>query len=108
MRATNGSCPAGSIPANFDVRFSHVAPSFTDFQTLPSSVPAKSSPGLAGLSSSATTVPYVSAPVASIVTPPVKRTDVSIFASNRLDKSGEMRLKSSPRLVDLSTRLPAK
>ena len=91
-----------------DDRFSHVAPSFDDFHTLPSSVPAYSRPGLAGLSSSATIVPYVSAPVASSVMPPVRRSAVSSLAVRFFDRSGEMMRRSSPRLVDFSTLLPAK
>src|ERR1019366_9799815 len=95
-------------PGKRPFRLSHAAPSLVDFHMLPSSVPAKSRPGFRYDSESATTVPNVSAPVASIVTPPVHVTEVSILAQFFFERSGEMSWKSSPRLSDFSTRLPAK
>src|SRR5579862_2492535 len=95
-------------PGKRPVRLSHVAPSLCVFHTLPSSVPAYRIPGFTYDSASATTVPNVSAPVASMVTPPVQVTDVSILAHCFLERSGEMRLKSSPRLRDFRTRFPPK
>ena len=74
-------------------------------QTLPSSVPAQRMPGRTADSLSDTTVPYVSAPVASGVMPPVFRIEVSIFAISRFDRSGEIGRRSSPRLVLFMTRL---
>src|SRR5574339_725764 len=84
----------------------HVWPSFCVVQTLPSSVPAISQPDLTYDSASATTVPYVSAPVASRVMPSVFVMLVSIFPHCFLDRSGEIGCRLSPRHVDLSTRLP--
>src|SRR5690348_11860139 len=93
-------------PGNRPVRFSHVAPSLRVSQTLPSSVPAYSSPGRTYDSASVVMVPYVSAPVASFVTPPVESIEKRTFAMSRVLRSGEIGYRSSPRAVDLSTRLP--
>ena len=96
----------GGTPGKRVVRFSHVAPSLRVSQTLPSSVPAKSSPGRTYDSASVVIVPYVSAPVASFVMPPVESMLQRTFAMSRVERSGEIGRKSSPRFVDLSTRLP--
>src|SRR5579864_3797858 len=101
MREANGS---DGSPGSRLVTFSHVAPSFDDCHKRPSSVPAYSRPGLTYDSASATTVPYVSAPVASIVTPPVHVMEVSILAQFFFERSGEMSWNSSPRFIDFSTR----
>src|SRR5262249_60601387 len=53
-----------------------------------------------------TIVQYVSAPVASLVMPPVVRVDTRIFTVSAVLRSGEIGKKSSPRFVDLSTRFP--
>src|SRR5688500_20214876 len=58
-------------------------------------------------SASDTIVPYVSAPVASSVMPPVFRIDVSIFAISFFDRSGEIANRLSPRCIDFITRLLA-
>src|SRR5215207_6750298 len=84
----------------------HVCPSFCVVHTLPSSVPAISQPARTYDSASATTVPYVSAPVASRVIPPVLVMLVSIFPHCFLERSGEIGNRLSPRYVDFSTRLP--
>src|SRR5690349_9786497 len=95
------------MPGKRDIGIgSHVAPSLRVVHTLPSSVPAQRRPGLMYDSCSTTTVPYVSAPVASIVMPPVLRIDVSIFAICFLERSGEIGYRLSPRCVLLRTRLP--
>ena len=83
---------------------SHEAPSVRVSQTLPSSVPANSSPGRIGDSMSDVIVPNVSAPVASVVMPPVVFVLTRIFMVSRSVRSGEMTIRSSPRLVDLTTR----
>src|SRR5258708_12830177 len=93
-------------PANRSLKFSHEPPSLWVTQTLPSSVPASSRPGLTYDSASVTTVPYVSAPVTSGVTPPVNFSAVSMRARSCLERSGEMVNISSPRLSDLNTLLP--
>src|SRR5512147_2553186 len=54
-------------------------------------------------SASVVIVPYVSAPVASFVTPPVESIENLTFAISRLLRSGEIGYRSSPRAVDLST-----
>ena len=97
--ASPGNCVAGIC--------SQVAPSFRVIQTLPSSVPAYRKPGRTDDSASATTVPYVSAPVASSVMPPVLFMLVSIFAICFFDRSGEIGYRLSPRFVDFITRFPA-
>src|SRR3954447_9814678 len=95
------------MPAKRDIGIcSHVAPSFFVTQKFPSSVPAARKPGRTYDSASATTVPYVSAPVASSVMPPVLFMLVSIFAKFFFERSGEIGYRLSPRCVDLSTRLP--
>src|SRR5678809_156025 len=105
MRLTYTS--PGARPGNrFAGICSHAAPSFLVTHTLPSSVPAARKPGRTYDSASATTVPYVSAPVASSVMPPVLFMLVSILAICFLDRSGEIGYRLSPRCVDLSTRLP--
>src|SRR5438067_1517256 len=96
----------GGTPANRPVRFSHVPPSLWVSHTFPSSVPANSSPGRTYDSASAVIVPYVSAPVASLVMPPVESMLQRTFAMSRVERSGEIGRKSSPRFVDRSTRLP--
>src|SRR5919202_5358 len=103
MRTTYVS---GGTPGKRPVRFSHVPPSLRVIQTLPSSVPAKRSPGRIGDSASAVIVPYVSAPVASLVMPPVVSMLKRILRRSRLDRSGEIGYRLSPRIVDLSTRFP--
>src|SRR5689334_879331 len=97
--------PAGT-PVNRDVSSSHVPPSFFVSHTRPSSVPANRIPARIGDSLSDTIVQYVSAPVASLVMPPVVRVDTRIFVVSIVERSGEIANRSSPRLVDFSTRLP--
>src|SRR6476659_8225150 len=94
-------------PAKRVVRFSHVAPSFRDSHTFPSSVPAYSSPARIGDSASAVIVLCVSAPVLSGVMPPVVWVLTLIFIGSRVVRSGEMAIRLSPRAVLLSTRLLA-
>jgi hypothetical protein len=89
MRLTYTS-PDASPGNRFAGICSHVAPSLRVTQTLPSSVPAARKPGRTYDSASATTVPYVSAPVASSVMPPVLFMLVSIFAHCFFDRSGEI------------------
>src|SRR6266850_2581981 len=96
--------PAGT-PGKRPVRFSQVPPSFLVSQTLPSSVPAYSRPGLIGDSESETIVQKVSAPVTSGVTPPVVRVETRIFIVSRVDRSAEIGKRSSPRRVDFITLL---
>src|SRR5678816_2142992 len=105
MRLTYTS--PGARPGNrFAGICSHAAPSFLVTHTLPSSVPAARKPGFTYDSASATTVPYVSAPVASTVMPPVVFVLTSIFFMSCLDRSGETENMLSPRWVDLKTWLP--
>src|SRR5574341_1856665 len=99
--------PAGT-PGKRPVRSSHLPPSFQLIQTLPSSVPAKRMPGRMGDSLSETLVAYVSAPLTSGVIPPVVRRETRIFIVSAKVKSCEMGYISSPRLVDLRTRLAPK
>ena len=68
-------------------------------------MPAYKKPGLMYDSDSDTTVPYVSAPVASSVMPPVYFIDVSIFPTCFFDRSGEIATILSPRCTDFITRL---
>src|SRR2546425_4961637 len=96
--------PAGT-PAKRPVRFSQAPPSLRVSQTLPSSVPAYSSPGRIGDSASDTIVQWVSAPVTSGVMPPVVRVLIRIFIESRVVRSGEMAYRFSPRLVDFITLL---
>src|SRR5678815_2132499 len=97
--------PAGT-PLTRDVSSSHVPPSFLEIQRRPSSVPAKRMPARIGDSLSDTIVQYVSAPVASLVMPPVVRVDTRIFIVSSVDRSGEIAKRLSPRFVDLRTRFP--
>src|SRR5213079_2299512 len=94
--------PAGT-PGKRPVIFSQVPPSFLVTQTLPSSVPAYSTPGRSGDSASDTIVQYVSAPVTSGVTPPVVRVLTRIFIESLVVRSGEIGYRSSPRRVDFMT-----
>src|SRR2546422_6185536 len=80
---------------------SHVPPSFFVTHTLPSSVPANSTPGRSGDSASDTIVQYVSAPVTSGVTPPVVRVLTRILMESLVVRSGEIEYKSDRK----STRL---
>src|SRR6478736_47875 len=80
---------AGS-PGNRFVRSVHKPPSFVVIQTLPSSVPAKRIPGRIGDSASVVIVPYVSAPVASRVTPPVSLVLMMMRAESLVERSGEI------------------
>src|SRR5688500_5646009 len=107
----------GGTPGKRPVRSSHVAPSYFVTQTLPSSVPAYRIPGRTGDSLIETIVLCVSAPVASLVMPPVRsRAGVPSglrpvlmrmrFASC-VDRSGEIGRRLSPISTDLKTRLPA-
>ena len=50
-------------------------------------------------------VPNVSAPVASVVMPPVVFVLTRIFIVSRCERSGEITIRSSPRFVDFTTRL---
>src|ERR1035437_3992574 len=61
-------------------------------------------PGRTGDSLSETMFANVSAPVASVVMPPVVRVEMRIFMVSAYDRSGEMGYMSSPIFVDLSTR----
>ena len=99
--------PAGT-PFTFAVCSVQLPPSFQDDQTRPSSVPAKRMPGRSGDSLSDTIVPNVSAPVASVVMPPVVLVEMRILVVSAYDRSGEMKNMSSPCLVDFSTRLAPK
>ena len=96
--------PAGT-PGKRPVKFSHVPPSLRVSQTLPSSVPAYSSPGRSGDSASDTMVQNVSAPVTSGVIPPVVCVLTRIFIVSRVVRSGEIGKRFSPRLVDFITLL---
>src|SRR5947209_14195812 len=94
--------PAGT-PGDRPVMLSQAPPSFFVIQTLPSSVPANSTPGRSGDSASDTIVQYVSAPVTSGVTPPVVRVLTRIFMESLVVRSGEIGYRSSPRRVDFIT-----
>ncbi|SRR5258706_6303801 len=94
-------------PTNRPVRFSHAPPSLRVSQTLPSSVPAYSSPGRIGDSASDTMVQNVSAPVTSGVTPPVVWVETRIRIESRVVRSGEIGERLSPRCVDFMTLLLA-
>src|SRR5712691_12030105 len=96
--------PAGT-PGKRPVMFSQLPPSFFVVQTLPSSVPAYSTPGLSGDSASDTIVQNVSAPVTSGVTPPVVWVLTRIFIVSRVVRSGEIGYRFSPRFVDFITLL---
>src|SRR6266511_4657059 len=96
--------PAGT-PGKRPVRFSQAPPSLRVSQTLPSSVPAYSTPGRSGDSARATMVQKVSAPVTSGVIPPVVRVLTRIFIESRVVRSGEIGYRFSPRLVDFITLL---
>src|ERR1041385_8071620 len=96
----------GGTPGTRDVSSSHVPPSFRVTHRRPSSVPAYRMPARTGDSFSETMVQYVSAPVASFVMPPVVRVETRIFIVSAVLRSGEIGKRSSPRRVDLSTRLP--
>src|SRR6266699_1111337 len=83
--------PAGT-PGERPVMLSQVPPSFFVIQTLPSSVPAYSTPGRSGDSASDTIVQYVSAPVTSGVTPPVVRVLTRIRIESLVVRSGVRRV----------------
>src|SRR5258708_7096987 len=97
--------PAGA-PVTFFVTSFQLPPSLELTHTRPSSVPAKRIPARIGDSLSDTIVQYVSAPVASLVIPPVVLVDTRTFIVSAVVRSGEIGKRSSPRFVDLSTRLP--
>src|SRR5450756_911519 len=78
--------PAGT-PFTLAVCSVHEPPSFHDDQRRPSSVPAYRMPGRSGDSLSDTMVPNVSAPVASVVMPPVVLVDTRIFIVSAYDLS---------------------
>src|SRR6185369_9545158 len=99
--------PAGT-PGKRVVSSSQVPPSLREIHARPSSVPAKRMPARIGDSFSDTIVQCVSAPVASLVMPPVVRMETRIFIVSAVDRSGEMANISSPRFVDFITRLAPK
>src|SRR4051812_20268899 len=98
--------PDGSPGKRVAGMASHGEPSLRENHTLPSSVPAQRNPGRTYDSARATTVPYVSAPVASSVMPPVFFMLVSILPISRLDRSGEIGKRLSPHCVLFRTLLP--
>src|SRR5436853_6648628 len=99
--------PDGSPGKRVAGMASHGEPSLRENHTLPSSVPAQRNPGRTYDSARATTVPYVSAPVASSVMPPVFFMLVSILPRLLFERSAEIGYRLSPRCVDLRTRFPA-
>src|ERR1035437_9751277 len=99
--------PAGT-PVMFLVSSFQVPPSFHEIQRRPSSVPAKMMPGRIGDSLSDTMLAKVSAPVASVVMPPVVCVEMRIFVVSAEERSGEIGYMSSPIFVDFSTRFAPK